>query len=132
MIRIYLSANALLYALFAAACMLNPERLARAVGYYTLDNSGSSEFLVIYAGLELGFAAFYFAAARSADLERPALLFSLCLYGGIVAFRLPSLLIYHPVRTITYALAAGELLLLGAAALLLRRERRAPFEADAA
>ena len=132
MTRIYFGANALIYALFGAACILNPERLARAVGYFTLDNSGSSELLVVYAGLELGLAAFYFAAARDAALEKPALLFSLCLYGGIVAFRLPSLLIYNPVRTVTYVLAAGELLLLATGALLYRRARRAPLATEPA
>ena len=124
MTRIYFWANAAIYALFGFASMINPDRMQRAVGYFTVDNSGSSEFLVIYAGLELGLAAFYLAAASSPALHRPGLLFSVCLYAGIVAFRLPSLMIYHPVRTVTYVLAAGELLLLAAAMLLLRRTRR--------
>lgn len=121
MIRIYLWANAAIYLILGAAGALNPNRLARAVGYFTLDNSGSSEFLVIYAGLELGLAAFFFIATRRPELERPAVLFSLCLYAGIVAFRLPSLLIYYPVRTITLILAAGEVALLLGAAWLARR-----------
>src|SRR6187399_253259 len=108
MVRVYLWFNAAMYAIFATACVLNPERLARAVGYFTLDNSGSSEFLAIYAGLEAGCALFYFLAAGRRELERPAILVSLCLYGGIMAFRLPSLLIYNPVRPITYITAAGE------------------------
>lgn len=128
MIRIYFWANAAIYALFGLASMVNPDRMQRAVGYFTVDNSGSSEFLVIYAGLELGLAAYYMAAASSPAMFRPGLLFSTCLYGGIVAFRLPSLMIYHPVRTVTYVLAAGELLLLAGALLLLRRAGRAAKE----
>jgi hypothetical protein len=111
----YLWLNAAIYLVLGLACTLNPDRLQRAVGYFTVDNSGSSEFLAIYAGLELGLAAFFVAAARSASLARPALLFSLCLYGGLVAFRLPSLLLYRPVRPISYGLAASETILLLAA-----------------
>ena len=121
MTRFYLWWNAALYLIFAAATMLNPERLQRSVGYFTVDNSGSSEFLAIYGGLEAGFAAFFALAALRPALQRGASWFALCLYAGIVAFRLPSLLIYRPVRTVTLVLAAGELLLLVGAALLVRR-----------
>lgn len=57
MVPVYLWANAAIYALLGAACALNPDRLARAVGYFTLDNTGRSEFLAIYAGLDFGLAA---------------------------------------------------------------------------
>jgi len=107
--------------------MLNPERLARVVGYYTMDNSGSSDFLVVYAGLELGLALFYLLLARDPRFEETGLLFSLCLYGGLVAFRIPSLLIYNPVRWVTQATAGLELLfLLGAIVLRARGPRRSP------
>lgn len=128
MTRIYLWTNAAIYLLLGAASAINPDRMARAAGYFTLDNSGSSEFLVLYAGLELGLALFFIAAARTADLARPAILFSLCLYGGIVAFRLPSLLLYHPVRTFTLILAAGEVVMLLAAAWLARKLPRSEEE----
>jgi hypothetical protein len=128
MIRLYCWLNAVIYALFGVATMLNPDRMARAAGFYTLDNSGSSEFLTIYAGLELGLAAFYVAAARDAVRARFAIFFSLWYYAGIVLFRLPSLAIYNPVRPVTWALAAGEVVLLVSAAILLARSRRAPEE----
>ncbi len=118
MTKAYLWFNAAMYFVFAAACALNPDRLQRVLGFYTLDNSGSAEFLAIYSGMEAGFALFYFAAARKLELERPAILFSICLYGGIAAFRLPSLFIYQPVRPITYVIAAGEVVLLLAALFL--------------
>jgi hypothetical protein len=111
--------------------MLNPERLARAVGYYTMDNSGSSDFLVVYAGLELGLAAFYFALAAEEGREEIGLLFSLCLYGGLVLFRIPSLLLYNPVRWITHATAGLELLLLLAALVLRALHRRRPMQDEA-
>jgi hypothetical protein len=129
--RVYCWVNAAMYGLLGAATMLNPDRLARAVGFYTLDNSGSSEFLTIYAGLELGLAAFYAAAASDATRARFALFFSLWYYAGIVLFRIPSLMIYHPVRTVTYILAAGEVVLLLAAAILHARSRRAALEEGA-
>jgi hypothetical protein len=121
MTKAYLWINAAMYAVFAAACALNPDRLQRALGFFTLDNSGSSEFLAIYSGLEDGFALFYVAAARRLELERPAILFSICLYAGLAAFRVPSLLIYRPVRTFTYVTAAVEVALLAAALFLRRR-----------
>jgi hypothetical protein len=131
MVRIYFWANAAVYLLIGLACMLNPERLARAVGYYTMDNSGSSDFLVVYAGLELGLALFYLLLARDERFEETGLLFSLCLYGGLVAFRIPSLFLYNPVRWITHATAGLELLfLLGAIVLRARGPRRSP-EGDA-
>jgi len=133
MIRIYFWVNAAIYALIGLACMLNPERLARVVGYYTMDNSGSSDFLVVYGGLELGLALFYFLLAGSEEREGVGLLFSLCLYGGLVAFRLPSLLLYDPVRWVTHATAGLELLLLlGAIVLRARHRQRRPLATEAA
>jgi hypothetical protein len=131
MIRLYLFLNAAIYVLFGIASMINPDRMQRAVGYFTVDNSGSSEFLVIYAGLELGLAAFYLLAANRSELERPAILFSLCLYAGIVTFRLPSLMIYDPVRRVTLILAAGEVVLLLGAAWLARRRPATPATEEA-
>lgn len=121
MIRLYFGLNAALYFIVAAACMLNPVRLQRAVGYFTVDNTGSSEFLAIYAGLEAGLALFFVLAMLKPALERGAIWFALCLYGGLVAFRLPSLFMYHPVRTVTLVLAAGEFLLFLGALVLVRQ-----------
>ena len=124
MIRVYFWVNAAIYALVGIACMLNPERLARLIGYYTLDNSGSSDFLVVYAGLELGLAAFYGLLALDEGREETGLLFSLCLYAGLVVFRIPSLFLYDPVRWVTHVTAAVECLLLLAAVVLRARHRR--------
>ena len=130
MVRIYFWLNAAIYALVGLACMLNPDRLARAIGYYTLDNSGSSDFLAVYAGLELGLAAFYLALAADERREETGLLFSLCLYGGLVLFRIPSLFLYNPVRWVTHVTAGLELLLLLGAIVLRARARRRPAAAE--
>ena len=126
MVRIYFWVNAAIYALVGLACMLNPDRLARAIGYYTMDNSGSSDFLAVYAGLELGLAAFYLAVAADERREEAGLLFSLCLYGGLVLFRIPSLFLYNPGRWVTHVTAGLELLLLLGAIVLRARARRRP------
>ena len=131
MIRVYFWANAAIYALVGLACMLNPERLARTIGYYTLDNSGSSDFLVVYAGLELALAVFYALLALDEERDEAGLLFSVCLYGGLVAFRIPSLLIYNPVRWVTHATAAVECLFLIGAIVLRAAHRRRKREAEA-
>jgi hypothetical protein len=112
--------------------MLNPERLARLVGYYTMDNSGSSDFLAVYAGLEIGLALFYLLLAASEERHGTGLLFSLCLYGGLVVFRLPSLLLYNPVRWVTHATAGVELLMLLGAIVLRARHRRLESLAESA
>lgn len=121
MVIAYLVLNAVLYALFALASAVVPERIAAALGF-TLDAQGRVEFLTVYAGLELGLAAFYgWAVYAGAAPQRSALLFSLFLYAGLVLFRMTGIFRYGVPGTTMLAVAGLELvLLLGALALTLR------------
>jgi hypothetical protein len=121
MVVAYLVVNALLYAVFAVASAIVPERIAAALGF-TLDAQGRVEFLTVYAGLELGLAVFYgWAAYADAAAQRSAMLFSLFLYAGLVLFRVTGIVRYGMPGTTMLAVAGLELLLLlGAVALTLR------------
>ena len=118
MIAAYLWINAVIYLLFAGWCTLRPTQTAHAAGYLTLDNSGRSEYLVVYGGLQLGLAAFFALLALAPDLHRLGLLFSLAIYVAIVAYRLITIMVFRPVSGVTLSIAGMEVLLLVGAALL--------------
>jgi hypothetical protein len=119
MARSYLYFNAFIYALFAIWCSLAPEQTAHAQGYAALTASGMSEYLVVYGGMEFGFAALFWHWARSDP--RTGLLFALGLYAPIVLWRAVSVLRYGPIAANTLAVAALEAVLLVIAIVLWRR-----------
>lgn len=117
MTKTYLWVNAVIYVLFALWCTLSKEQTSLASGYLSLDNSGWSEYWVVYGGLQLGMAGFFAYLAMNAPLYRPGLVFSLFIYTAIVAYRLVSLYLLWPVKPVTLGIATLEsLLLLGAVA----------------
>lgn len=118
MTRTYLYLNAALYLAFAAWCTLFPAQTAQGLGYAALSPSGFSEYLVVYGGMELGFALFFIYCARCA--LRVGLVFSLCLYAPIVAWRWPTVVAHWPVSATTLATGVLEVVLLACAILLLR------------
>lgn len=54
MITAYFALNALLYAVFAVWCAVKLDATATNLGYTALSNSGRSEYLTIYGGLQWG------------------------------------------------------------------------------
>lgn len=118
MTAVYLGFNALLFLVFAAWCSFKPAETARALGYEALSRGGQSEYLVIYGGLQLGLAAVFAMFAARPEHRETGLAFSLFLYGGIVLYRAVTLWIYGPVPALTWAVAALELVMLVAAAIL--------------
>ena len=120
MIVVYLLVNAVLYAVFGLMSAIAPAKIAASLGL-SGDASGKVEFFTVYAGLELGVAAFYaWAAYASPAAQRVALMFSLCLYAGLVLFRMIGLAMHWPVNSTILGVAALEIaLLLGALALTL-------------
>lgn len=104
----YLWLNAVMYLGLALWCALRPTETARALGYGELSAAGRTEFLTIYAGLELGLAAIYACLAWYELLWPLGLLFSVFLYGGIVVFRLFGLRRYRPDSAVIRKLAVGE------------------------
>jgi hypothetical protein len=113
--KIYLYINAALYAVFAAWCTLKPANTAANLGYVGLNNSGRSEYLVIYGGLQLGLAVMFFLVARDAAFHKLGVWVSIGLYGPIVLYRLITVSRFSPVSSLTLATGALELCLLVAA-----------------
>ena len=121
MTRSYLFINAMLYSLLAIWCTIQHNRTSAASGFETLNNSGHSEYLVIYGGLQLGLAVFYAHLGSQTALHRTGVLFSVMLYVPIVVYRVMTILHFSPVSKITLGTGALELgLLVGAVALLIK------------
>jgi hypothetical protein len=117
--KIYLVVNAALYAIFALWCTLSPWRTATNIGFTSLSPSGRSEYLVVYGGMQLGFALIFAMLARGdVALQRLGIVASLCLYAPIVAYRVVAAVRFWPLEGTTLAVAALELGLLVAAAVL--------------
>lgn len=110
--RFYLLTNAVLYAVFAIWCTLAADRTAVSLGYVTRNAAGHSEYLVIYGGLQLGLAAFFWWCARGGENLYAGLVLALGLYVPIVAFRVLTVWKYWPVPSLTLAVGALELGLL--------------------
>ncbi len=112
---IYLWFNAVVYLLLAIYCTVRAADSARGLGYLSLNNSGQSEYLVIYGGLQLGLALAFAVFARTADLHRVGIQFALCLYAPIVLYRVITVIRFWPVQNTTLGVAALEVALLIAA-----------------
>lgn len=110
----YLWTNAALYAAFGLLCLLKPTSTARSLGFTTLAPHGLVEYLTVYGGMQLGFAAFFaFGAMRGGDGALWTLWFALCLYVPIVLVRWAALMtVPGPMPNTAWALAGLEALLL--------------------
>lgn len=120
MLKAYFAVNALLYFGLALLCTFKHSETARGTGYIDLNNSGHSEYLVIYGGLQLGLAFFYAWLWRDPDSARLGVIFSVLLYAPIVLYRGCTIFLYRPVSGITLGTAALEVTLLLWGALLWR------------
>jgi hypothetical protein len=117
---IYLWINAFLYLIFALWMTVLPQTTSRAVGYLSLSNSGRSEFLVVYGGLQLGLALFFAWTAYQSPRHTVGLVFALFLYAPIVLYRVITVVRFSPVEKATLVVGALEVLLLvGAVTILL-------------
>jgi hypothetical protein len=113
--KVYLLANAALYALFALWCTFKATNTATNLGYVGLNNSGHSEYLVIYGGLQAGLAVMFFLLARDVAFHKLGIIISIGLYAPIVLYRLVTILKFSPVSPLTLYTGALELGLLIAA-----------------
>jgi hypothetical protein len=124
MVVAYLAFNAALYAVLGLWCALAPDGTAAFLGFTLVGPPGTSEYLAVYGGLQLGFAA-WFGLAAAAPRHRPsALVFAALVYGGIVALRTTAVARFGFTALGNARFAYGlELVLLVAALGLLRRRR---------
>jgi hypothetical protein len=87
MLLIYLVVNAVLYGAFSVWCTLAPRSTANWLGLATTGPAGESEYLAVYGGLQAGLAVGYALAIWLPEARSTALLWSVALYGGLVAWR---------------------------------------------
>lgn len=108
MAAIHLFANALLYVVLAAWCTLAPDKTSGSIGYRFEHASARSEYLVVYGGLDLGLALFYFVAGLDPSLHRAGIIFSMCLYACLAVYRLVTVIAIRGVGTFPLAMLAVE------------------------
>ena len=119
----YLIATALIYTALAIWCSLQPAITSEKVGFTLQGDSGKSEFMTVYGGLELGLALVLFACVFRPEFTSPGVLACVLIHGSLVVFRTISLVLYPAVEPLTWRLAAGEwgILLAGCAILWFSR-----------
>ena len=123
MMALYLWVNAFLYALFAAWTTLSPLKTSSSMGFEVLSSSGRSEYLVVYGGIELGFAVFFALTAWQAQWQRLGVIFAVCLYAPIVLYRVITVWKFWPVKPLTLQVGSLEVALLVVGLVLLLRGR---------
>jgi hypothetical protein len=122
MAKAYLILNAVLYAVFAIWCTIAPTKTATFLGLGLPSASGKSEYITVYGGLEFGVAAFFLLTALRPGLQPAGVLFAVCFYSGLIAWRLGTFLVIQGIGRTTFAFAASELVLgVMAWAILLRK-----------
>lgn len=84
---LFLWINGILYLIFSLWCFLMPSKAAGFVGFGLQNVSGKSEFLAVYAGLEMGMAIFFLFCANDPALKYAGVLFGTLMYLGINIFR---------------------------------------------
>jgi hypothetical protein len=111
MIQVYLLINAASYLGFSLWCLFKADSTSRALGYHFLNNSGKIEYLSVYTGMELGFAAFFALSAFYPAFRLGGLLFAACLYLGLMILRPISAVHYGNVSKMIYVIGAMEWIL---------------------
>lgn len=106
--KIYLILNSFSYLLFGIWCLIKADTTAKNLGYSFLNNSGKVEYLTLYTGMQLGFAAFFAISAFYPGLRLAALVFAVCLYAGLMIMRPISSIFYGNVSKITYLVGGLE------------------------
>ncbi|MFN0274837.1 MAG: hypothetical protein ACKVPJ_03755 [Chitinophagales bacterium] len=120
-VEIYLWLNCILYSGFAGWCLLKPTATATFSGLSFLNTSGRAEYFAVYVGMEAGWAVFYLLCALNEELYYAGILFSVCIYAGIVLFRWVSILQKGASSKNGYYIAILEMILLAWAVILLMK-----------
>lgn len=111
----YLYLNAALYLVLGVRATLSPQSTSDRLGYLTMSDSGRSEYLVVYGGLQIGLAIMFFLLARSTGALPLAFRLSIGYYAPIVLYRLITALRHWPVPGSALGTIGVEALLLLAA-----------------
>lgn len=116
--KLFLIVLGLLYIATGLWCAIKPRETMEAVGLTTTNGSGLSEYFTVYGGFLVGVGAFFAIAGGSTAYWEAGLLAVLVSHGGLIAFRALSLILFSNIKSLTYGLAAFELVVFIASALL--------------
>lgn len=121
--KTYLVAAALIYAALAIWCSVQPNITSAKVGFSLEGDTGRSEFLTVYGGLEMGLALILLACVVRPEFTIAGVVGCVIIHGSLVLFRTISLFLYPAVESLTWRLAIGEwaILLAGIAVLWMSR-----------
>ena len=112
MAKIYLTLVGVLYAGLAIWCVAMPAATSAKVGFTLNGDSGRSEFMTVYGGLEFGLSLVFLLPLIRSGSVTTVLLSCILIHASLVGFRVLSLVLYRDVGSMTYKLAGGELLIL--------------------
>lgn len=126
--KYFLTATAVLYIYLALWCSFSPEETSAKVGFQRLGDTGGSEFLTVYGGLEFGLALVFLLPWLRPEWTLPSLIACCAVHGSLVLFRSIGFLIYPYVAPLTKQLAVGEwaIFLIGLAVLWMNRSGLVP------
>lgn len=110
--RIFLAVVGCVYIGLAIWCSVAPDQTAASVGFTLTPGSGQSEFFVVYGGLELALGIAFLSPLRHKADTIFALRLCCLVHSCLVVFRTVSFVKFADIGTTTYALAAGEWLIL--------------------
>ncbi len=123
--KIYLTVVGLLYAYLAIWCSVSPEETSQKVGFQRIEDTGRSEFLTVYGGLEMGLALAFLLPWVNSQYATAILWCCTLVHGCLVLFRGISLWLYPKVAPLTQQLAIGEwVIFLSSVALLIIYHRK--------
>lgn len=111
-VRIYLAVVGLLYAALGIWCAVDPGKTSEKVGFELKGDSGRSEFLTVYGGLEFGLALLFWIPLVRREATEPILWGCLLVHLSLVVFRTIGFFLFHNVEGMTWRLAAGEWVIL--------------------
>jgi hypothetical protein len=107
-VKLFLTLVGFLYLALSLWCSLSPEATSQKVGFERIGDTGRSEFLTVYGGLEFGLALVFLLPWFSRGFLQPALWSCMLIHGSLVGFRTISFALFPNVSSMTYQLAAGE------------------------
>lgn len=118
MTRFYLAVVGLLYIGLALWCSFDPATTSKKVGFTLNGDSGQSEFLTVYGGLEFAMGLIFLLPLLRPEATSFSLLSCLLIHGSLVAFRTISFVLYRNISGMTTSLATGEWVILIVTALI--------------
>lgn len=125
MTKLFLILNMVIFFVFGAICLVNPQALLSGVGTVISGGDLLYEMRGIYGGVSLGAATLCLLGVLRADMARPALIFLLTYTGGYVFARIVGVGFDGLPQPVFYIFIAFEAFTAIAAFLLLRKARQA-------